>query len=760
MIFQNLKFRSKIIIGFSIVIFCLIVVSIFALFQLNQIKKRTDFIYKHPFTVSNAVHHIEIYISEIHSSMKDVVLAENQNELDSAVACVNDYNKEVLEAFDVIFNRFLGDMNNAKEAYNVFINWEKIRNEVINLKQIGKGDEAAGLIKGKGERYVNKLMMNVAILDNFAVYKANEFKTESKKIYNRTFHGLVFIILLIFLLSVSIAVIVSKSILAPLQSFISNVRRLYLKEDSVSNNKAYATEEELLDITIVELQNAYAQLEEANHELKALNKDLDLKVKERTSEIEASRIRLKEKNEEYEAVNEELKEANEELISAKENAEQSELIVKEKNEEYAAINEELRQLNEELQLAKEHAEKNEKIAQEKTSEYESVNEELRQTIEELNVAKAKAEESGRLKSAFLANMSHEIRTPMNGIIGFAKMLQKQNLSTDKLNHFTNIIVESSNQLLNIINDILDISRIEIGQIEIYKEETDIQHVLNETYLFFEPKIREKNLEFKILDNKNKLEGKIITDNTKLKQVLFNLVSNAIKFTQEGFIEIGCNLKNNNLEFYVKDTGIGIDKKDYQKIFDRFNRTEKAIAEVYAGTGLGLSICKGYVEALGGSIWLESEVGKGTTFYFTIPYIKSKQVSEQSHNIKKEEITFKNCNVLIVEDEEINFKFIEEILLANRINCIRANNGEEAVEIFKVNPKINMVLMDIRLPLLNGYDATKEIKKINPQVPIIAQTAYALAGDKEKAIEAGCDDYISKPIDAEKLIHLVEKYTKK
>ena len=255
----------------------------------------------------------------------------------------------------------------------------------------------------------------------------------------------------------------------------------------------------------------------------------------------------------------------------------------------------------------------------KNEEFKIINEELHQTNIDLLKSKIKAEESDRLKSAFLENMSHEIRTPMNAIIGFARLLRKPNISSEELNKFIKIIIDSSNQLLKIVNDILDISKIETGQVELFLEKTSINTVISEIFTSIEFKAREKNLDLNIHKNVTVENDQLITDQLKLKQIFLNLINNAIKFTEKGSVDFGYSVENQKLVFFVKDTGIGIPENKRHNIFERFSQVENTSVELYGGNGLGLAICKGYIEALGGDIWFESEEYKGTEFYFTLPY---------------------------------------------------------------------------------------------------------------------------------------------
>ncbi len=391
----------------------------------------------------------------------------------------------------------------------------------------------------------------------------------------------------------------------------------------------------------------------------------------------------------------------------------------------------------------------------------SISIDRKKTEEELIKSKEKAEENDRLKTAFLTNMSHEIRTPMNGIIGFADLLKKANyINKEEYDYYANIIADSSKQLLNIVNDILDISKIETGQIDLFEEEISVNKIISETFSFFELKAKEKNLKLNVFKGLSDKEATIKTDQSKLKQILFNLVSNAFKFTEKGSIDFGYHLKNNELEFYVKDSGIGIAKKYHKKIFDRFIKAENITTELYGGTGLGLAICIGLVGKIGGKIWVESEKDKGAEFYFTIPYKTSTQtkVSKLQENITESDLA--DFTILVVEDEKNSAIYLKEILSNRKIKQLLAKDGKQAIEMFKKNPDIDLILMDIKLPVMDGYTATREIKKIKSDIPVIAQTAYAMFGDKEKALKAGCDDYIAKPISEENLISLLEKYLKK
>jgi PAS domain S-box-containing protein len=383
--------------------------------------------------------------------------------------------------------------------------------------------------------------------------------------------------------------------------------------------------------------------------------------------------------------------------------------------------------------------------------------------EELIKAKEKAEESDRLKSAFLANMSHEIRTPMNGILGFAELLKETNLKGEQQQEYIRIIEKSGVRMLNIINDIISISKVESGQMGVSVSETNINEQIEYIYTFFKPEAEKKGIQILF---KNTLPDKVAiikTDKEKVYAILTNLVKNAIKFTTEGFIELGYEKKDNYLEFFVKDTGTGIRQEQKEIIFERFRQGSESRDKKYEGAGLGLSISKAFVEMLGGTIWVESEEGKGSIFYFTIPYNAEQEEKNSSKNVglvDGEKNQINNLKILIAEDDETSEILITKAVKIFGKEVLKAGTGVEVVEACRNNPDIDLILMDIQMPEMNGYEATRQIRQFNKDVVIIAQTAYALIGDREMAIAAGCNDYISKPIKKDELMALIQKYFNK
>lgn len=378
---------------------------------------------------------------------------------------------------------------------------------------------------------------------------------------------------------------------------------------------------------------------------------------------------------------------------------------------------------------------------------------------ELNEAKERAEESDRLKSAFLANMSHEIRTPMNGILGFSNLLKEPGLTGDQQQEYIQIIEKSGARMLNIINDITEIAKIESGLMNINSTRTNINEQIDYVYNLFIAEAEAKRILFLCKKPLFVKDTVINTDREKLLGILSNLVKNAIKFTSKGTIELGFTKGEEYLEFFVKDTGVGVPANRQKAIFERFVQADILNIKASQGAGLGLSISKAYVEMLGGKIWVESVEGKGSTFFFTLPLDKDKKSKGLSKNLKIDnnmEESIDKLKILIAEDDETSELLLE---LGVRKICkemLKTRSGIEAVNICRANPDIDLVFMDIQMPGINGYEATRQIRTFNKDVVIIAQTAYGLSGDREKSIEAGCNDYISKPICISDLLTIIKK----
>ncbi|MEJ5994216.1 response regulator [Pedobacter sp. Du54] len=378
---------------------------------------------------------------------------------------------------------------------------------------------------------------------------------------------------------------------------------------------------------------------------------------------------------------------------------------------------------------------------------------------QLVIAKEKAEESDKLKSSFLANLSHEIRTPMNAIMGFSDLLRDGTLNEAEKANYLKIIRNSGSNLIGIIEDLIEMSKIDSLQIVPNYKSINLDKCISELYSSIKITIpEEKEVSFTIQKNQKTLEKNILTDEIKFKQILTNLITNAIKFTNKGYVTVGYTVDEiqESVKIWVEDTGLGIDEDNQKIIFDRFRRIEDDFTIAISGLGLGLSITKAYVELLGGTVSVTSTPGKGSIFSFTIP-LKYEEPTEENIKLKQAQkgIGKGNETILIAEDDDINFLLLERILQLKNYSIIRATNGKEAVEICEANPEIDLVFMDIKMPVMNGFDAFDSIRKSNLNMPIIANTAYSSSEDKEQIKKAGFTDYISKPLNKAQIHQLLD-----
>ena len=382
---------------------------------------------------------------------------------------------------------------------------------------------------------------------------------------------------------------------------------------------------------------------------------------------------------------------------------------------------------------------------------------------ELIKAKMKAEESDRLKSSFLANLSHEIRTPMNAINGFTELILNTKISETEKMEYLNVIEKSGKNLVGIIDDLIEMSKIDSNQLTPNLTVINIDSLMAELYETVKVTIQNKEIDFRLIKSKSPAKYNVITDDIKLKQVIINLLTNAIKFTEKGSVAFGFEVDEEKefINFTVRDTGLGIDEDYHKHIFDRFKRVDSDISIKVGGLGLGLAISKAYIDLLKGSIRLESKVGEGSTFYFSIPleYSKTEHITVKPINnfdiVKSESET-----ILIAEDDNINFLLFQKMMQHKNFKILRAINGQEAVDACINNPNIDLVLMDIKMPIMNGFEALEQIRPIRPNLPIIAQTAYSSSDDKIKIEEAGFNGYITKPLSRDILFELINKYLDK
>jgi hypothetical protein len=382
--------------------------------------------------------------------------------------------------------------------------------------------------------------------------------------------------------------------------------------------------------------------------------------------------------------------------------------------------------------------------------------ERRKLTSDLIEAKVRAEASDKLKTAFMNNISHEVRTPLNGILGFSELVIRPDLQQEEKESYLEILNESSERLVNTITNFMDISLIVSGNMIVKSKPVDLMLILENIYEKFLPKCKIKNLDF-IKQFPSDTKTPLISDEGLLEKVLFHLLDNAIKFTIKGSITFGGHYTNGEIELFVKDTGSGIELEAQSSVFEIFMQEDLANTRGYEGSGLGLSIAKGLVELMGGRIRMESKKGKGSIFYVTLPSeSETDSKTESTVIVKNKTIKSETSVILIAEDDESNSSFCQMILKKNDFDFLLAFNGKEALELCLTHPEISLVLMDIKMPVMDGLEATHKIKEFRKDLPIIGVTAFAMTGDKEKVLEAGCDDYLSKPVKSDLLLSVINK----
>ena len=398
---------------------------------------------------------------------------------------------------------------------------------------------------------------------------------------------------------------------------------------------------------------------------------------------------------------------------------------------------------------------------ENRKQIDQLNSEKAKLFKLIEVQTTKIQEVDLLKTSFVANLSHEIRTPLNGILGFAELLKKKDISSEKREMYADIIYNNGQQLLNIITDVIDLSKIYADQLIFEEKQVLLKQLLDHLQFIYQNELKrneKSNIKLSINTHVENNDIIILTDGTRLQQIFQYLLSNAIKFTHTGEISFGFKIEKNKVVFHVKDTGIGITPEHKKFIFDHFRQANESISREYGGTGLGLAISKKLVELMGGEIWVESEVNIGTTFYFTLPLKKSLQDSVQDTPAQQDKHipTFKGKQILLVEDDQTSYLLIKAVLEEIGAKITRVDNGLDSIQMCKdLNP--DLVLMDIQLPKMNGYDAVKNIRLTQPNKIIIAITANAFEEDRQKCMAIGCNDFLAKPVSKDLLINTIAKY---
>ncbi len=375
--------------------------------------------------------------------------------------------------------------------------------------------------------------------------------------------------------------------------------------------------------------------------------------------------------------------------------------------------------------------------------------------EELLKAKERAEASDRLKTAFMRNISHEIRTPLNGILGFGQLVSEPNISHSDKEEFLMMLNESCDRLINTVTNIMDTSLIVSGNQDVQKKNVSLVGMLDELYNKFNHRCVQKKIVLSVQKQPVPDDFLIKSDPELLNKVMNHLIDNAIKYTKAGFIEFGSRIAEKDVVLFVKDSGIGISVSEQQRIFEHFSQGDVSNTRDHEGSGLGLSIAKGLVELLGGRIWVESVKGEGSSFFVTIP-MEDTETENLVTPLKSIEKSDKPL-ILIADDEETNCMLLERILRKEGIDVVVVTDGQQAVEACRQNEAISMVLMDLKMPVMDGFEATKIIKGFNPDLPVIALSAFALSGDEKRALAAGCNDYMTKPLRKDLLLRKLLQY---
>lgn len=804
---KNLKFRTQLYIGFAIIIVFSLVSNLFAFYELQKIKNETELIINHPFTVSNAVKDININITAIHRTMKDLALSETDDEFNSALNLVRYHDSIIHASFSIVIERYLGGKDVVMDTYKSYNQWEIIRNEVVSLRKQDLNQEAIKITRGKGDAHVKLLLRKTDILIDFALNKADEFYNNVVENSKRILSYVTVLMIVLFVLSILSSIFISRNILKPIHNFIVQLSKIFLSKEASRPAKLIMDENSLLDYTISELKSAHVKISEQNIKLSSFNEELEKQVVEKTHELQAQNEEYLSLNEEYLTQNDQLVEINKKLevnerkfrhtffnanvgvcmvdldgaiskannflsvifgykISELEGLVFNELEYSESIDEGTNLNESTKVgSNERSSFEKEYVKKDGNVITCSVSSSlvrDDDDNPLYYIFHVLDVTdkitiREKLKEANATKDKFFSIIAHDLKSPFNVLLGYSKILLEnhQKLDENKVNVGIRSIYKSAVNAYKLVENLLTWSRSQSGKLEFVPIEIKLNNIVLDTLESLNEAAEEKDI--RIINNVSNLSS-VFADSNMLATILRNLVSNAIKFTYKGGeVKIDEQEKDGFVIVSVSDTGIGMMSDLKKKIFLESEKTTTGGTENESGTGLGLILCKEFVEKHGGKIWVESEINEGSVFYFSIP------INEVVKTIDEAEGESVDRNIiLVVEDEEINYFLIKELLChEEKFKCeiIHASNGKEAIEVVESNLDIKLVFMDIKMPIMNGYEATKKIKEIKPDLPIIIQTAYNSKDDKEKAFSTGCDDFVSKPLDKEILDKILIKYLK-
>jgi CheY-like chemotaxis protein/signal transduction histidine kinase/HAMP domain-containing protein len=839
---RQFNIGTRLSLGFAVIIGLAIFVGIVALKNISSATKTTEDMYMHPLAVSNAVHSINADIIAIHRSMKDVALAQNERELLEAEHLVDEFEKKVYENFEVVFSQFLGDLDDAKKAYNSFLNWRPIREEVIYLWHQGKSAEAIAITKGKGAMHVSNVLADVKVMVDFANKKAETFYSNTKQKEKEAYNFMLWLLVLVVVLSSVIVFVISRSLIAPIKrlNVVANkiqlgdlsVRHQVKAKDEIGNlavafnkmadavearnkvleglSKISASmlgENEVLEfassllskfikLTKAQMATFYILDKDLNRyvPLESVGADINLlksfegnnppgdfgkvirskkiyhlrNIPENTIFIYTSVIGefIPKEVVTIPIIENDIVVALISCVSihpfAKESldimyqaqplidASYCTLIANKRTREYS---DKLEMSNQELEMQSEELKEQAEELQQQANELKISSDNLHEQNLELDMQRRQVEEANRLKSEFLSNMSHELRTPLNSINALSNVLIHQSAGKldDEETNYLRIIERNGKRLLSLINDILDLSKVEAGKMEIQSRKFSLNSVLAVVQESVQPLADDKGIE---LTFSAKKEIQIESDESRLNQVFTNILGNAIKFTEKGSVEISCEKKDDKALIFVKDTGIGIDEELLPVIFQEFRQADGTTSRAYEGTGLGLAISNKIVKALNGSIKVESKLGTGTVFTIEIPLKSEVTIIENAEPFTAGLSSTGNKTILIVDDDKKFASEISEKLQEEGFSTITVYSGKDVVEL-AVKYRPYAITLDILMPEVDGWEVLQQLQQ-NPLTANIPAIIMSKSEDLDTSIALGAVGYIQKPIDKNLLINEIRK----